>query len=195
LHGLYADTPGFQYLQQSALAMHATRHGFTVLLPTAPLDKGAYAWPTSLEAREKQEEAVLTSIRASRTKLEQTIGHGFDEVFVIGFSSGAYYGSSLAVRGPLATDGFMALAGATPRVSPVVNEKRTPIFVGISGQDPQTRDHSRSFAGSLATVKWPYHAEELQTGHMVDWTFMARGLAWLRAQKDATKPKDVAASP
>jgi hypothetical protein len=36
LHGAYATTPGFQHLQQKALAMMATRHSFTLLLPTSP---------------------------------------------------------------------------------------------------------------------------------------------------------------
>ena len=48
---------------------------------------------------------------------------------------------------------------------------------------PQTAAHSRAFGGSLATMGWPARVEERNAGHMVDWTFMAHGIAWLREKK------------
>lgn len=184
LHGALAQTPGFQYLQQRAMALHAKRHGFTVLIPTAPSDGVGYVWPTAQKDQSDKEPAILAGLRRARADLEKKLGHAFDETFVVGFSSGAYYGSSLAIRGALPVDGYMVLAGGSSwvrRGEPTGS--RAPVFVGISAADPQTAGHSRALAGALASMGWPHRAEERDAGHMVDWTFMAHGIAWLRAQK------------
>ena len=192
LHGMLATTPGFQYLQQNAMALHAKRHGFTVVIPTAPLDSGtaSYAWPTSQSAQKDQEAGILASIKKARADAEKRVGHTFDETFVVGFSSGAYYASSLAVRSALDVDGFIVLAGGSAWVrSDRPTGKRAPVFVGVSAADAQTANHSRAFAGSLATMGWPFKVEERNAGHMVDWTFMAHGIAWLRERKSHRVPK------
>jgi predicted esterase len=183
LHGALAQTPGFQYLQQRAMALHAKRHSFTVLMPTAPSDGVGYVWPTSQKDQKEKEPAILAGIQKSRADLEKRVGHPFDETFVVGFSSGAYYGSSLALRGALHADGFIVLAGGSSWVrGGEEGAGRAPIFVGISAADPQTAGHSRALAGALASMHWPYRAEERNAGHMVDWTFMAHGIAWLRSR-------------
>ena len=194
LHGLLATTPGFQYLQQRGMALHAKRLGFTVLLPTSPKVGDAYVWPTSQTAQEEQEAGIIAGLNEARRRLEGRLGHAFDEVFVVGFSSGAYYASSLAVRGVLDVDGYIVLAGGSSWVrSPQAGTRngtpnrtrRAPIFVGISAADPQTAGHSRAFAAALAGMGWPYRAEEREAGHMVDWGFMTRGIGWLRARGEA----------
>ena len=183
LHGMLAATPGFQYLQQRAMALHAKKHGFTVLLPTSPRTPGGYLWPTSAAAQKEQEAGVIAGFAAARAKLEERLEHGFDEVFVVGFSSGAYYASSLALRGALDVDGYMVLAGAgTWGHREGAQIKRAPVFVGVSAADKATAPDSRGFAGTLAQLGWPYRVEERQAGHMVDWTFMAHGIAWLRGK-------------
>jgi predicted esterase len=181
LHGMLATTPGFQYLQQRAMAMHAKKHNFTVLLPTSPLVSGTYLWPTSIASQKEQEAGILAGIEASKRKLENKLGHKFDETFIVGFSSGAYYASSLALRGAIDVDGYIVLAGAASwqKGEP---QKRAPIFVGVSAADRHTAPDSRGLAGTLASLGWPYRVEERNTGHMVDWTFMAHGIAWLRAR-------------
>jgi predicted esterase len=182
LHGALAQYNGFFYMQQRAMALHAKKHGFTVLMPTSPSDGVGYVWPTSQVAQKDQEAGILAGIAKARTALEKKVGHKFDETFVVGFSSGAYYGSSLAVRNMLDVDGYIVLAGGSSWVKSesVAKAKRPPVFVGVSAADPQTAGHSRSFAGSLAAMGWPYKVEERNAGHMVDWTFMAHGIAWLR---------------
>jgi predicted esterase len=183
LHGLLATTPGFQWLQQRGMAIHAKRLGFTVLLPTSPRVDNAYVWPTSLAAQGQQEEGIVAGIQRARADLEQRLGHGFDEAFVVGFSSGAYYASSLAVRGVLDVDGYIVLAGGASWVrSDRATTRRAPVFVGISAADGQTAGHSRAFAGVLAAMGWPYRAEERDAGHMVDWAFMTHGIQWLRSR-------------
>ena len=182
LHGVYAATPGFAWLQQRAMALHAKRHGFTVLLPTAPRTSWGYGWPTSQAAQKEHEATVLAGIERSRSDLEARLGRKFDETFVVGFSSGAYYASSLAVRGALDVDGYIVLAGGSSwaRGEPT---RRAPVFVGVSTRDRQTVAHSRGFANTLAALKWPFRVEERPAGHEVDWTFMAHGISWLRAKK------------
>jgi predicted esterase len=187
LHGSLAMNNGFFYMQQRAMALHAKKHGFTVLMPTSPSDGVGYVWPTSQTAQKEQEAGILAGIAKARASLEKRVGHGFDETFVVGFSSGAYYGSSLAVRGMLDVDGYIVLAGGSSWVKSegVAKSKRAPIFVGVSAADPQTAGHSRAFAGSLAAMGWPFKVEERNAGHMVDWTFMAHGIAWLRERSRA----------
>jgi predicted esterase len=183
LHGLLATTPGFQWLQQRGMALQAKRLNFTVLLPTSPRVDNAYVWPTSQVAQQQQEEAIVAGIQEARADLEQRLGHGFDETFVVGFSSGAYYASSLAVRGVLDVDGYIVLAGGASWMrSDRAAAKRAPVFVGISAADGQTAGHSRAFAAALAGMGWPYRAEERDAGHMVDWAFMSHGIQWLRAR-------------
>lgn len=184
LHGSLAMNNGFFYMQQRAMALHAKKHGFTVLMPTSPSDGVGYVWPTSQTAQKDQEPGILAGIKTARAELEKRVGHSFDETFVVGFSSGAYYGSSLAVRGALDVDGYIVLAGGSSWVKgDQAARKRAPIFVGVSAADPQTAGHSRAFAGSLAAMAWPFKVEERNAGHMVDWTFMAHGIAWLRDRK------------
>lgn len=183
LHGVLAKTPGFQYVQQRAMAFHAKRLGFTVLLPTAPENAVGYAWPTSEKDQADKGPAILANIEKARADLEKRVGHGFDETFVVGFSSGAYYGSSVAIKGGLDVDGYIVLAGGSSWTRPEAGAKRAPIFVGVSAADRQTAGHSRALAGALASMHWPFRVEERNAGHMVDWAFMAHGIAWLRAQR------------
>ncbi len=194
LHGALAQTPGFFYMQQRAMALHARKHGFTVLMPTGPSDGVGYVWPTGQAAQKEQEPGILAGIAKARVDLEARVGHRFDETFVVGFSSGAYYGSSLAVRNMLDVDGYIVLAGGSSwvKADTMSKSKRAPVFVGVSAADPQTANHSRSFAGALAGMGWPFKVEERNAGHMVDWTFMAHGIAWLRDRTRAKSPATAA---
>ena len=188
LHGSLATTPGFQWLQQRAMAIHAKRQHFTVLLPTSPLVDGGYVWPTGRAAQERHEGDVLRGLVQSKKKLERTLGVHFDETFIVGFSSGAYYGSSLAVRGALDVDGYVLLAGGSSWVRPPSDKsRRVPVFVGVSAADGQTADHSRALGATLAALAWPHRIEERNAGHMVDWTFMDHGIAWLRSRPRASR--------
>jgi predicted esterase len=189
LHGALSESPGFAWLQQRAMALHAKRHHFTVLLPTSPKGEWGRVWPTSQQAMKDQEPQIVAGIKQAKASLEKELGHGFDEVFYVGFSSGAYSGSSAMVRGVFDdADGAMFLAGGSSWVPPNEAVPRTafraPIFVGVSAADPQTAGHSRAYGGTLAAIHWPYRIEERNAGHMVDWTFMAHGIAWLRAEHD-----------
>src|SRR5688572_9155055 len=151
LHGMYATTPGFQHLQQSALALHAKRHNFTLLLPTAPLTPGGYVWPGTAEAQKDSEAAILATITKSKAELQKLQNKPFDEVFIAGVWSGAYCAGCVALGGAIDVDGYMVFAGgaswAQGRESVA---KRAPVFVGVSAADNQTAAHSRAFGGLLA---------------------------------------------
>jgi predicted esterase len=186
LHGALATTPGFQYVQQNAMAVHAKRLHFAVVLPTAPLGETGYVWPTSQVAQREQESGILASIAKARHDASIRAGHPFDETFVVGFSSGAYFGSSLAVREALNVDGYMILAGGSSWARNSAADSRharSPVFVGVSAADPQTRAHSRSFGATLHALGWPAKIEERNAGHNVDWTFMDHGIRWLRERR------------
>jgi predicted esterase len=183
LHGALATRPGFAWMQQRTMAMNASRSNFTVLIPTGPSDGVGFVWPSSQKDLKEKEPAILAKLQQARIDLEKRVGHGFDETFVVGFSSGAYYASSLALRGALPVDGTLVLAGGTSWVAPSdAAAKRSPIFVGVSAADPLSMNHARALAGTLAGAHWVYRAEERRVGHGVDTAFMDRGIAWLRAQ-------------
>ena len=184
LHGVLAKTPGFQYVQQHWMAKEAKSNSFTLLMPTAPDVSGYYAWPGSAKSLKDQEAAILDGIKKSRAELEKRNGAPFDETFVVGFSSGAYYASSLAVRGALDVDGYIVLAGGGAWMNPAEQAStRAPVFVGVSAADPSSAAHSRGFAGMLAQSQWPFRVETRNTGHGVDSAFLAHGLTWLRGMK------------
>lgn len=184
MHGMLVTNPGFPWLQHRAMAMHAKNLGFTVLMPTSPQHDQEFVWPTSERAQKEEEAQILANIRHARAALEKRVGHSFDETFVVGFSSGAYYASSLALRNALPdVDGYILLAGgATWAKSHAAKADRPPVFVGVSAADKQTRDHSRAYGSALTLMGWPVRVEERNAGHMVDWSFMRNGIAWLRAK-------------
>jgi predicted esterase len=189
LHGMLVDVPGFQYVQQRGLVNEAKALGFTVLFPTSPKTPDGYYWPTSEPAQKADEAGILAAIAKAREELATKVGHPFDETFVVGFSSGAYYASSLAVRSAMDVDGYIVLAGGSSWARPKdPAAKRAPVFVGVSASDSQTARHSRAFAGTLAALHWPYRVEERPVGHLVDWAFMAHGMAWLRGRAAAKEP-------
>ena len=181
LHGALATKPGFAWMQQRAMATYAKRHGFTVVIPTGPSDGVGFVWPASAKDLKEKEPAILAGLKQARSDVARRVGHAFDETFVVGFSSGAYYASSLALRSALDVDGTIVLAGGAGWVTPAEGSgKRAPVFVGVSSADPLSAAHSRGLAGSLATLHWTARAEERAVGHGVDGVFMSHGIAWLR---------------
>src|SRR6185436_16594124 len=67
---------------------------------------GGYAWPGSAGGEPAVEQELIGQWTAAQRP--------FDEVFVVGFSSGAYFATSLALRDRLKADGYVLLAGGAP---------------------------------------------------------------------------------
>jgi predicted esterase len=189
LHGALKDVGGAAYVQQKAMMFFAKREGFTVLFAAAPESGGFRAWPRAKPVQEAQEPYVVRGLQTARALLETSTGETYDETYVAGFSSGAYYAGSLALRGALdvlGVDGYLLFAGGTPEPTAVSESvPRVPVFVGVAAGDKSTCNGSRSLAAHFSSLEWPSRSEEQNTGHLVDWTLMTHGLSWLRDQKDA----------
>jgi len=143
LHGLVKAGAGWQHSQMRLAARGGKRLGFSVLAPRGKKGISRYgadmvSWPTSRAARAAHEAALLSTWVSSQKLIEKRQGAPFDEVFVVGFSNGAYYAGSLALRGRLSVDGYAVFAGGSPYRPSAAVDKRAPIFVGISSKDDTT---------------------------------------------------------
>ena len=128
-------------------------------------------------------------------------GAPFDEVFVMGFSNGAYYASSLALRGRLEVDGYGVFAGGSAPKGTVSASKgtktRKPLFLAIASKD-ETAKKGRELAKALKELKWPHRVASAPVGHVVADSQLEQGLAYLRgraekAAQEGDEPKPTAA--
>ncbi|MBI4955165.1 MAG: dienelactone hydrolase family protein [Myxococcales bacterium] len=188
LHGLVEDGTDWQYHQQRGIVRGAARLGYSVLAPRGRVGASRtggdsrVAWPTAMTARQAHEDAVLAEWQRARELVEQREGAPFDEVFVLGFSNGAYYASSLALRGRLAVDGYAVFAGGTAYAPSAGGAARAPVFVAIAGQDKTTFDDARSLARALEAAGWPHRAETRKVGHAIADAHLDHALDYLRAR-------------
>jgi predicted esterase len=200
LHGLVQEGADWQHNQQRGMVRGARRNHFSLIAPRgrAGLNKSGggamVAWPTSRAAQEQHEAALLAEWLEAQRAIEQRSGKPFDEVFVVGFSNGAYYAASLALRGRFGADGFAVFAGGAGYGAPaaVAKEQRAPVFVGVAGKDKTAAD-SRALRRTLKKHGWPHRAETRPVGHAIADAHLDHALAYLRTQKDERAPKRVAA--
>jgi predicted esterase len=186
LHGLIAKNTTWQWLQERGIARSAKQLHFEVIVPQGPAvgihGSGGFAWPggggTSGESTEQQ---LIDGWKAARATLEARNGSAFDDVFVVGFSSGAYFAASLALRSKLDVQGYVTLAGGAARHAASEGTRRVPVFVGVSARDGQTAPGARSLGSLLAAQRWPSRVDEQPVGHMVSDVHMAHALGWLRS--------------
>ncbi|AKV00402.1 hypothetical protein AKJ09_07065 [Labilithrix luteola] len=184
LHGAIAKNTTWQWNHQRGLMRLAKGHNVEVIFPRSPLTDVGYVWPGSIKEQEKVEQQLIDGWMDAEHTLEQRTGRPFDEVFVMGFSSGAYFVSSLAMRGRADVDGYAAFAGGVgmgARATPVV--RFSPVFVGVCADDETSRDHSRGFAASLAAVGIPRAVNAQPVGHGLSHVHFAYALSYLRRAK------------
>jgi predicted esterase len=180
-----------------ALAKH---HDFALLVPRGLNGVGPgslptqIAWPARLDVRD-QEDELLAKIMRARREAERREGAPYDEVFVFGFSNGAYYASSLALRGRLTeVDGYGVFAGGSARTPPAATgAARKPVFVGVASKDRTTVKRSRELVRALRRAGWPHRAMEAKVGHTVADAHLRGALRYLRdraagAEPDASPP-------
>lgn len=184
LHGLVESGTDWQHAQQRGIVRGAKRLGFSVLSPRGRVglnkkSPGSVAWPTSASARDA-EAAMIDTWQAARATVEERSGR-FDEVFVVGFSNGAYYGGSLALRGRLEVDGYAVFAGGVGYPATAEEGRRAPVYVGICSKDA-TADDARGLAATLAKAGWPHRAESRKVGHAIADAHLDRAIAYLRAE-------------
>ncbi|MGK3959211.1 alpha/beta hydrolase [Sorangium sp. So ce118] len=171
LHGVVQPDSGWQWAQQRGAARAGARRGVAVLMPRGRRGIGPRAvprsassmedwwcWPTSAAAQAAHEDALLAEWDAARAELERRAGGRFERVLVFGFSNGAYYATSLAMRGRLQVDGYAAFAGGSGarhlERSGAQTRLRVPVFVGWGGKDPAHKDQV-ALARMLRRLKWP----------------------------------------
>lgn len=185
LHGLIAKKTTWQWTQERAIARQAKQFGFAAIVPQAPSigkdGSAGFGWPTAVKSQGVEPD-LIAGWAAARRLVEERSGRKFDEVFVIGFSSGAYYGSSLALRGRLDVDGYALLAGGSPVTHPAASgSSRAPVFIGVAARDPGTAPGARTLGQSLARWGWPHRVDEQPVGHMSSDVHVGHALAYLRA--------------
>ena len=186
LHGVIAKNTTWSWDHQRMLRRVAKQHGIELLFPRGVAGDSLIAWPGTQQAQEKSEQALIDQWMNAKSLLEKRGERSFDEVFVFGFSSGAYFASSLAMRGRLDVDGYAVLAGGQPMIAQAAQAGRSaPVFVGVCAKDKTTVAHSRAFAASLATAGIPRMVSEQQVGHDVSEVHFAQALTYLRGKKAA----------
>jgi predicted esterase len=200
LHGLVKRGAGWQHNQMRGMARSGKRLGFSLLAPRGQPGgsqrHGAdmVAWPTGRNAQLTQESALISRWDEARALIEKRQGSPFDEVFVVGFSNGAYYGSSLALRGRLQVDGYALFAGGSPRQPMVTGTQRAPIFVGVSGKD-DTAKLALELGRLLKRHRWPHRQETRPVGHLIADRHLDHALAYLREQRSKAKTGKTDRSP
>jgi predicted esterase len=183
LHGAIAKDVDWQWLQERALARQAKQSKFEAVFARAPLGPNGYVWPGTAAAQETSEQELIDSWNAARTYLEKRNDKPYDEVFLMGFSSGAYFVSSLALRGRAKFDGYATFAGGAGGIAAPNVTSKAPVYVGVCVDDRQTANHSRAFGGALAARGWPSRVDEQKVGHMFADVHVAHALSYLRSAK------------
>jgi predicted esterase len=184
LHGVIAKNTMWQWLQERGIARSAKLLHFEAIVPQAPgvgpNAAGGYAWPGGHGAKGTNEDELIDGWTKARRRLEERNGHRFDEVYVVGFSSGAYFATSLAARAKLGVDGYVILAGGSPN-EPAPEARPTPVFVGVCAKDRASAPQARELGHLLSARGWPTRIDEQPVGHGVSDIHMVHALGWLRA--------------
>ena len=183
LHGAIAKDVDWQWLQERALARQAKQNEFEAIFARAPLGPNGYVWPGTASAQESSEQELIDGWNAARAFLEKRNGVPYDDVFLMGFSSGAYYVSSLALRGRAHFDGYATFAGGGGWHTAADVPFKAPVYVGVCANDRQTASHSRAFGSLLAARGWPRRVDEQKVGHMFSDIHVAHALAYLRSAR------------
>lgn len=201
LHGVIQPDSGWQWAQQRAAARAAETHGFVAITPHGRRGHGPkgmedwWTWPTGAAAQAEIEGALIDEWKATKATLETRSGKPFERVWVFGFSNGAYYATSLAVRGrvqPLGVQGFAVFAGGSgeayleraAKQAPV----RAPVFVGWGGKDKAHRDQV-ALARMLKRIGWPSRSEGApRAGHVMTDHQAASAVHFLEVARPLARP-------
>jgi predicted esterase len=175
LHSLVGDGSLWAWEQQRLMQRNARRYGFAALIPRGRpglgpgRDPKVLAWPTASALQEPHEDSLFAEWASARAAAKDRAGP-FERTLVFGFSNGAYYATSLALRDKLEVDGFGIFAGGNGgkyhRMLAKKAQHRAPIFVGYGTKDA---DHRRqeSLVTLLAEIEWPHASRADRIGHTV----------------------------
>ena len=132
------------------------------------------------------EDDLLAEWAAARQQVEQRAGT-FERVLVFGFSNGAYYASSLALRGKLDVHGYGIFAGGSGgKYSKLLGgqtQRRVPIFVGYGTKDPDHKNQ-KTLISTLQSLGWPHSKKSDRIGHTVSNAQIRAALAYLQGDPE-----------
>jgi predicted esterase len=190
LHSLVAVDSDWQWEQQRLMIRTARASNFAVLMPRGLPGIGpgrapnVLAWPGSPAMQEAHEAEILAAWDRARGQVERRRKARFDHVFVFGFSNGAYYTTSLAVREAYPADGYGIFAGgsgsAYNRLLAGRAEKRSPVFVGYGTKDP-AREHMNSLVRMLGDLHWRHAVKRAPIGHWVSDAQLQSAIRFLKS--------------
>jgi predicted esterase len=116
-----------------------------------------WTWPTGVRAQLAVETELVREWEDAQRLLERQRSAAFRRVVLVGFSNGAYYGASLALRGRLTIDGYALFAGSGAAHLEKQAQKvklRSPIYVAYGGRDRVAERDARAFAAALRRLGW-----------------------------------------
>jgi predicted esterase len=191
LHSLVPAGSTWQWEQQRTVLRIAKANGFAALMPRGRRGIGpgrapdTWAWPTSASAQKEVEDELVAEWASARGELERRQDARFDRLYVFGFSNGAYYASSLALRGRLEeADGYAAFAGgAGGKYAALLGSRtsrRVPLFIGYGTRDP-ARNDMRTLAKTLSFLGWRHRVKAEDVGHTVTDTQLRHAILFLRS--------------
>jgi predicted esterase len=192
LHGVVKPGTNWQWAQQRALARAAHEHGFVGVMPRGRRGYGPkgmkdwWTWPTSVAGQRAVEEELLTEWTMAEHALTGALRAPFARRFVFGFSNGAYYASSLALRGRFEADGFGVFAGGSSSGHLAVGarevQRRAPVYVGYGDRDGTAKRDAQRFGATLRELHWPSRVVgRPRVGHTMTDSMVAEALEFFAA--------------
>lgn len=188
LHGVTLQGTTWQWSGHRGLARAAKANGFEVIMPRGRLGAGSqkfadhWNWPTSVEGQREHEDEVVGEWLEAKKILEERNGRPFERLYVFGFSAGAYYAASLALRGRLPVSGYAVFAGggAPGGVARwAKGNSKMPIYVGYGFKDRAWRDPHK-LARALKAMGWKHRAvARKNVGHSMTDAQIREALAFL----------------
>jgi len=181
LHGITPPTASSPQKDnvQTAVLRASTRAGAAALVPRGRRGIGPegakdwWAWPTSPDAHARLAGEIVLRIAEAKKKLEALAGAPFERVYFAGSSNGAYFLSTLALRGDLAArgitpSGFGAMSGGAAGgipASAVAGRAPEPFYVGFGTYDEETKRNAKGLVATLQDAHWPVRVAEHPFGH------------------------------
>jgi predicted esterase len=172
LHGIVPPQPKNSPQKENVMAavFHAaTRAGAAAIVPRGVRGIGPagskdwWAWPTSPDKHAELAPSLVARIDRVKKKLEAIAGAPFERTFLAGSSNGAYFATTLALRGEIGIDGLGAMSGGAP----VAITRTTPlaVYVGFGSSDEASRSGGAGLAQKAASVGWKTKIAEHPGGH------------------------------
>jgi predicted esterase len=159
-----------------------------------------WTWPNGVAAQAENEKPILDEWARAKALLEEKSGKPFERVWVFGFSNGAYYATSLALRGRLSAtdavvhvDGFASFAGGSGEAylerAAKAASTRTPLFVAWGGKDKAHPDQVK-LSRMLKRLRWPTASEGApRAGHVMTDHQAASAIRFLDGAKALARPR------